>query len=1123
MALTRLFQHSRDRRRPTWCSGNAKKDELFESPEVLTSHKCWQAPILEEKQIRLVVFKECDLKGKRILIDSKAIQKVEPNANEASPNTGRLGRCYQSANGEQRRPPERPSQPSNILDGYKFSRPGSDVTMLGEMLFGSIPMSSSGPIIKVHTFKMPSKLMLSRVFPLKPPRGQLEPEGGDKDAISLYCADMTIPRSISENNLPAMEIARSLPIAMPTPSPGRGLDDSSGEFTASGSFLTPFLPSSPGSSVSSSASTSSLHRRWLRNQLTSMENVVRRRSSENINSAEEPIRPRKRYPKIGVAVLFSLPEEPSGKEDQEFRRFFFSHFTLLESHFQRLVSAIERALISQKKTYFRPSPIMEALQEFKSTVFHLYTAPRIQKPVWLNLMTYPQQRGHLCAQLVRELGTLLEAHNTRQTNFFMSRLLSGVLMHHLAWVSTVVPAGSAPCRAFLDKHSSTTLDMLAKSHPYNPLWAQLGDIYGTIGLPNRVAKTVVTGKRADVVCRLLYVLSYFIRCSEVHEVHEKCEDIVLDCTDMSELADPEDKLDRRRTLTEESFIAKTEDSGIMDVGLTASEASEKPVFYIQDSSTFDQSSGQVETSSDDGVSLESETVDVSGQSRCIQGFNKCNQANGDIPQTRTSDGVEESDEVFDSRLQEVNRISQVQVKADSETCVAETSIEVQILNDRNDNTTAEPAIVCKMVNLSMLDSKVECVTPVGRAVKSIDEILSFDMDSAPPSVTSTKDTAENLPCRTLPNEEQQPCNPLSVINPTSGQVCVDSSLSTLSNSSASDHISVPNHVSSPCRKTVSDSIDIVTNSAQRTTDSKCPSQLADPGHCFNSESNPTTDDSHHLACQDGGNASKQNQSATARLEAVGQGDCRDRTALCNRSVSSLSGVSCASSSLSHLSHLSDHTCPDHVELPLASSEQLFEMELEQTRTHVDNFGRSLLGGYSQHFVPDFALQGVPQLDMARVEKSLQDSTQHPVLDESGQEPLYIVANTDSWTVEEVSCERYQGCVEKPTIQEVAISTLVDQLLESVKLLHRMKLSSDFCLMHLEDRLQELFFHSTAVAGLLEHKPMVKAAALAGAVGVDRSDLPLLLAIASVHSPHVIANVMRETIEQQRMALQQDSP
>lgn len=46
-----------------------------------------------------------------------------------------------------------------------------------------------------------------------------------------------------------------------------------------------------------------------------------------------------------------------------------------------------------------------------------------------------------------------------------------------------------------------------------------GDLYGAIGSPVRLARTVVVGKRQDLVQRLLYFLTYFIRCSELQETH----------------------------------------------------------------------------------------------------------------------------------------------------------------------------------------------------------------------------------------------------------------------------------------------------------------------------------------------------------------------------------------------------------------------------------------------------------------------------------------------------------------------------------------------------------------------------------------------------------------------------
>lgn len=45
----------------------------------------------------------------------------------------------------------------------------------------------------------------------------------------------------------------------------------------------------------------------------------------------------------------------------------------------------------------------------------------------------------------------------------------------------------------------------------------LGDLYGAIGSPVRLTRTVVLGKQKDLVQRILYVLTYFVRCSELQE------------------------------------------------------------------------------------------------------------------------------------------------------------------------------------------------------------------------------------------------------------------------------------------------------------------------------------------------------------------------------------------------------------------------------------------------------------------------------------------------------------------------------------------------------------------------------------------------------------------------------
>lgn len=52
---------------------------------------------------------------------------------------------------------------------------------------------------------------------------------------------------------------------------------------------------------------------------------------------------------------------------------------------------------------------------------------------------------------------------------------------------------------------------------YCLLCVVLGDLYGALGSPVRVCRTVVVGRRRELVQRVLYVLSYFIRCSDLQE------------------------------------------------------------------------------------------------------------------------------------------------------------------------------------------------------------------------------------------------------------------------------------------------------------------------------------------------------------------------------------------------------------------------------------------------------------------------------------------------------------------------------------------------------------------------------------------------------------------------------
>jgi len=66
------------------------------------------------------------------------------------------------------------------------------------------------------------------------------------------------------------------------------------------------------------------------------------------------------------------------------------------------------------------------------------------------------------------------------------------------------------------------VEKLGSWYSCNPLWAQLGDLYGALGNPVKVAHTVVAGdsRKSDLINSVLSFLSYFIRSGAVRKRRE---------------------------------------------------------------------------------------------------------------------------------------------------------------------------------------------------------------------------------------------------------------------------------------------------------------------------------------------------------------------------------------------------------------------------------------------------------------------------------------------------------------------------------------------------------------------------------------------------------------------------
>lgn len=104
------------------------------------------------------------------------------------------------------------------------------------------------------------------------------------------------------------------------------------------------------------------------------------------------------------------------------------------------------------------------------------------------------------------------------------------------------------------------------------------DLFGAIGFPLKISRTVVIGKKADVVKRFLFMLSYFIRCSEVQENADlQCLSSIVNSTQFEVLSSPSpsektlsDGLEQSTSPSDGVFVSKQnsissgEDNGLSE-------------------------------------------------------------------------------------------------------------------------------------------------------------------------------------------------------------------------------------------------------------------------------------------------------------------------------------------------------------------------------------------------------------------------------------------------------------------------------------------------------------------------------------------------------------------------------
>uniref|UniRef100_A0A8C5NB00 Folliculin-interacting protein 1-like n=1 Tax=Gouania willdenowi TaxID=441366 RepID=A0A8C5NB00_GOUWI len=1070
----------------------------------------WPLPQLEPSQIRLIVYQDCERRGRNILFDSNAKKRAtEETPITVSPAASTEGQAKMFGKCCQLRPT---GGSSSSLDssssctsetkeqGLRFqgSKCSSEANMLGEMMFGSVAMSYKGSTLKIHQIRSPPQLMLSKVFTartggsvygsLNTLQDSLEFIG--QDSNTLRPEHNTGPSSLLGNHRfsqlcsPRRAFSEQGPLRLiksasffsghshPMDMPGRGLHDERDSGIArsaslSSLLITPFP--SPGSSLTSSCA-SSYQRRWLRSQTTSLENGVFPRWSveESFNMSDESGGPGlgvARKKKIAIGVIFML--SPNTEENNRFQDFFFSHFPLFESHMNKLKSAIEQAMKMSRRSAdasqraLAYSRMVDGLNEFRMTICDLYTMPRVAEPVWLTMMSGASEKNQLCGHFMRELSLLMEQAFKNQ---FLPALLTAILTNHLAWVPTVMPNGQPPIKIFLEKHSSQSVNMLAKTHPYNPLWAQLGDLYGAIGSPVRLSRTVVIGRRQELVQRLLYVLTYFIRCSELLETH------MLDSAEDEAIVIPGSLITtslRKGEVEESDYILVTVHKPSGDYLSQGTHSLQKTVEVHKESISPVTPETRVEVVLPVGSA-------ASGGQICVLDTEITRDLKSTVASIATS----------------LNQSPVMSFGVEAE--IEETTTTTTSTRDQPTKAlTPRPLGIC--LEKKPPDKILVATAPVPPATK-VTFLIGDSMSPESDTESRRRKVEEEFKKHKKHLKDKYQTHQVSSKMPQWSLNSVDH---------FDEYFSQDNAVET---RTIDDVVRLETS----TTDNVHKGFSCRGEFPSSRKENPflavqrrcrcrSTDSSDVCGCSS--SPAGQDKDAVLTVPNLQNGNSKDDQK-CKIAPVNDWEIPRNESSDSALGDSESEETEDWQEehlLPFPGS-KLVE---NYCKPSIANFGRSLFGGYCPTYVPDFVLHGMPSDEKLRqsLTTELTHAVQHPVLDEPIAEAVCIIADTDKWTVQVASSQRRATDVNKLG-KEVLVSNLVSSLLQSTHQLYKLNVSPNFCIMHLEDRLQEIYFKSKMLAEYLKGQTRVHVKELGMVLGIESSDLPLLAAVASTHSPYV---------------------
>ncbi|XP_024944622.1 uncharacterized protein LOC107271645 isoform X2 [Cephus cinctus] len=490
-------------------------------------------------QVRILLFQECEWRGKKLLFDSIAVKKI----NSIKSQKNELNNDLESKN----------ESHVEIVDGITYEHEKvarDDVKLLSEMVFGTVAMTYRGPSFKVHAIDTPPCIMCTKIF--SAPEHNACKQINNRHSDEILGQFMNIDSNSSDGSL---RTYLSYPSSVN--SSGNSLiPDTRKNSTSSsnGSGWTMDTLSPPGSSQSleSSGSSgigslSSLRRRWLRAVSTSLSHSESNElclygGQQHAGDANNPnydnpddheFHIRRHKTRLGLVMLVQLTAGYERKMEETL----LEHITFLEGMLDRLCctcfekSSSTSCGYSQSKGKGKGKGKTNNNVINKSLIARMYRAstnctlwllrlltdssrsptPLLWHDILLNSTVPAEIRITTLYHELQKMFWLVDNLDTKSTNFFLSTVITAVLTCHLGWVHTVL---SSQDRQLVKK--------LGKQYPCNPLWTQLGDLYGAVGNPMKLVHTVIAGDpdKVELINAVLTFLSYFVRSGIVEKKRE---------------------------------------------------------------------------------------------------------------------------------------------------------------------------------------------------------------------------------------------------------------------------------------------------------------------------------------------------------------------------------------------------------------------------------------------------------------------------------------------------------------------------------------------------------------------------------------------------------------------------